>query len=110
MEVKTQTIEAYSISEIQKLESDVHKLRQKNNRLRGVLQQMGVKTVNVTTGKIETKELKEVRHEERRTYQKLEKSMVNEERVLSNQQQYTTQQDVDELRRMSNYHRNSANR
>jgi len=45
---------------------------------------MGVKTVSVTTGKIETKEQREVKHEERRTYQKLEKSMVNEERVLSN--------------------------
>ena len=62
---------------------------------------MGLKTVSVSTGKVETKEQREVLHEKQRTYTKLEKSMVNEERVLSNNQQYTNEADVEAMRRLS---------
>ena len=39
-------------------------MRAKNERLRGVLGHIGLKTVGVSTGKIETKEHREVNHEQ----------------------------------------------
>lgn len=45
-----------------KLESDVRSLESKNRRLREILSQLGINTVNVSTGVVKTEEIKEVDH------------------------------------------------
>lgn len=63
IEVKTRTVNAYSEQEIRDLEMQIRTLNAKNDKLRGVLGHMGLKTVSVTQGKVETKELRDVNHE-----------------------------------------------
>lgn len=83
LEVTTQTIQSYSEEEIRKIESDIYSLKGKNQKLRGVLQSMGLKTLSVTTGKVTTEEIHQVSHEQQRTYHPIVESMVDKERVLS---------------------------
>lgn len=59
---ETQVVNVYSPQEIQKIDTDVRSLEQKNRRLREILAQIGVSTVNVTTGNVKTQEMRDVEH------------------------------------------------
>ena len=47
---ETRVVNVYTQQEVSKIESDVRSLEEKNRRLREILAQIGVNTMNVTTG------------------------------------------------------------
>ena len=103
MTTQKQTVQVYSANEIQKLESDVRSLQQKNQRLRQVLSTIGCKTTNVTTGQVRTEEIRDVEHLTSTVHHPLKESRVNESRVLSTNQrrsEYVPQEVLDRQRQM----------
>ncbi len=104
MQKTTQEVQVWSQQDVAKLQSDVSTLQHKNTRLRQVLENLGFRTSNVTTGKIETQEIRDVEHFKHTIREPIKQSMVNESRVLGRTQRRTdTPQEVQSQLRTSNY-------
>lgn len=89
LEKKTQEVQVWSPQDVQKLQNDVNTLQHKNARLRQVLENLGFRTSNVTTGKIETQEIRDVEHFKHTIREPIKESRVNESRVLGRTQRRT---------------------
>jgi len=59
--------------------------------LRQVLENLGFRTSNVTTGKVETQEIRDVEHFKHTIREPIKESRVNESRVLGRTQRRTDQ-------------------